>query len=146
MAQPFPYTLRSLRNDSGHTAAVAIIALVIAAGVWSVWLFGARVTVYEVSNKTRLEVRGAAFPVHSALAGRIALVEARLGQTVKKGALLFRLDAPVEEKQLATARVRLAAIDPQIESTTGELRATRGAVAAEVAVGGAAARQAKARS
>ena len=27
MAQPFPYTLRSLRNDSGHTAAVAIIAL-----------------------------------------------------------------------------------------------------------------------
>lgn len=146
MAQPFPYTLRSLRNDSGHTAAVAIIALVIAAAVWSVWLFRARVTVYEVSNKTRLEVRGAAFPVNSALAGRIAVVEARLGQTVKKGALLFRLDAPVEEKQLATARVRLAAIDPQIESTTGELRATRGAVAAEVAAGGAAARQAKARS
>lgn len=146
MAQPFPYTLRSLRNDSGHTAALVIIALLVAAVAWSVWLFRARVTVYEVSNKTRLEVRGAAFQVNSALAGRIAVVEARLGQTVKKGALLFRLDAPVEEKQLATARVRLSGVDAQIESIAGELRATRGAVAAEVAAGGAAARQAKARS
>ena len=146
MAQPFPYTLRSLRNDNGRTAAIGIIVLLAAAAVWSLWLFRAHVTVYEVSNKTRLEIRGAAFPIHSALAGKIAAVEGRLGQNVKKGMILFRLDAGLEEKQLATARVRLAAIDPQIESTTGELRATRGAVSAEVAAGGAAARQAKARS
>lgn len=146
MAQPFPYTLRSLRNDNGRTAAIGIIVLLAAAAVWSLWLFRAHVTVYEVSNKTRLEIRGAAFPIHSALAGKIAAVEGRLGQNVTKGTILFRLDAALEEKQLATARVRLAAIDPQIESTTGELRATRGAVLAEVAAGGAAARQAKARS
>lgn len=146
MAQPFPYTLRSLRNDNGRAAALGILVLLAVAAGWSLWLFRAHVTVYEVSNKTRLEVRGAAYPIHSALAGRIASVEVKLGQKVKKGMLLFRIDAGLEEKQLATARVRLAGIDPQIESVTGELRATRGAVSAEVAAGGAAARQAKARS
>jgi len=146
MAQPFPYTLRSLRNDGGRTSGFALIALLAAAVVWSIWMLRAKVTVYEVSKKTRLEVRGAAFPIHSAVAGKVIAVEGKLGQKVKKGAILLRLDTSVEAQRLATSKARLAAIDPQLESIGSEVRATRGAVKAEVAAGGAAARQAKARS
>lgn len=146
MAQPFPYTLRSLRNDSGRAVALGLIALLAAAVVWNMWLFRAQLTVYEVSKKTRLEVRGAAFPIHTATAGKLATIEVKLGQKIKKGALMFKLDAIVELQQLATSRARLAAIDLKTESVGGELRATRGAVKAEVAAGGAAAKQAKARS
>jgi membrane fusion protein (multidrug efflux system) len=146
MAQPFAYTLRSLEGDSGRAVAVVLSFLMIAAVSWSLWMFRARVTVYEVSQKTRLEVRGATFPVHSAVAGRIAAVLVKQGQQVEKGVLMFRLDAAVEERRLATAQARLAAIEPQVEGILSELQATRGAVAAEVAVSGSAAQQAQARS
>ncbi|MBL9005481.1 MAG: HlyD family efflux transporter periplasmic adaptor subunit [Myxococcales bacterium] len=146
MAQPFPHTLRSLQKDSGRAAAVGLLALLVAALAWTLWLFGARVTIYEVSKQTRLEVRGASLSVHSVIAGKIDTVSIRLGQSVKKGDVLFVLDSLVEQQRLASAQARLQAIEPQVQATVSELRATRGAVQAEGAAAAVAAKQAKARS
>lgn len=146
MAQPFAYTLRSLEKDNGRVAATALGVLLLLAVGWLVWMLKARITVYEVSTKTRLEVHGSAYSIHSAVAGKIAAIEVKLGQKVEKGQLLVRLDSAVEEQRLATSRARLEALDPQIAVTASELKATRGAVIAEVAAGSAAMRQAKARS
>lgn len=146
MAQPFPSTLRSLARDSGRAASLGLLALFVAAVAWCVWLFGARIAVTEVSKSTRLEVRGSTYAIHASLAGRLARVQAQLGQTVKRGELIFLIDTAVEEQRLASSKAKLAALDPQIEGTLSELKATRGAVTAEVATVGVLARQAKARS
>lgn len=146
MAQPFPSTLRSLQRDSGRAVSLGLLALFIAAIAWSLWLFGARIAVTEVSKKTRLEVRGSAFAIHTAVAGKIAKVHVGLGQRVRQGELLFQLDTSVEEQRLASSRAKLLSLDPQIEGALSELKATRGAVSAEVMAGGVAAKQAKARS
>lgn len=146
MAQPFPNTLRALKKDSGRAVSLGLLALCIAAVAWTLWLIGARIPLYEVSTQTRLEVRGAALPVHAAVAGTVAVVAVKLGQAVKKDELLFRLDASLQERRLASAQARLAALDPQIQVAQSELRATRSALVAEVAVADLAARQAMARS
>lgn len=146
MAQPFPNTLRSLQKDSGRATRVGLVALLIAALAWMLWLFGARVTIYEVSKKTRIEVRGATYAVHTAVAGRVDSVLVGLGQTVKKGDVLIQLDTAVEQQRLASAQARLQAIEPQLQVTLSELKATRGAVQAETTTAALAAKQAKARS
>lgn len=146
MAQPFPHTLRSLQKDGRRATSLGLLALLVAAIAWMVWLFGARVTVYETSQRTRLEVRGSTFAIHSARAGRLATVAVSLGQGVRKGSLLFTLDTAVEDQRLAGARARLLALDPQIDALLVELRAQRGAVRAEDKANAAAMREAKARS
>lgn len=146
MAQPFPNTLRALRKDSGRAVSLGLLALSIAAVAWTLWLFGARVTLHETSQRTRLEVRGAAVPVHATLAGTVVSIAVRMGQAVMRDDILLRLDASLDERRLASAQARLAAIAPQIEVAQSELRATRSALLAEVAVADVAARQAMARS
>lgn len=146
MPQPFPSTLRSLARDSGRAVSLGLLALFVAAIAWCVWLFGARIAVTEVSKSTRLQVRGSTYAIHSSVAGKIAQAHVQLGQRVSKGDLLYQIDTAVEEQRLASSRAKLAALDPQIEGTLSELKATRGAVTAEVATVSVAARQAKARS
>jgi membrane fusion protein (multidrug efflux system) len=146
MAQPFPNTLRALQKDNGRAVSLGLLSLSIAAVAWTLWLFGARVQVYEASERTRVEVRGAAMPVHTSVAGTVASVAVKLGQRVRRDEVLLRLDASLEERKLSSAQARLAALEPQIQVAQSELRATRGAVLAEVAVASVAARQAMARS
>lgn len=118
--------------------------LLLLIGAFGLWFFRARVKIYEVSEKTRLEVRGSAYPIHSAAAGQLSSVEVTLGQTVNKGDLLFKLDTGVEEQRVLTARARLAALQPQIEVANAELTALLAAIKTESAMGLAAAQEARA--
>ena len=85
-------------------------------------------------------------PVHATVAGTVVSIAMKMGQAVKRDDILLRLDASLDERRLASAQARLAAIAPQIEVAQSELRATRSALLAEVAVADVAARQAMARS
>lgn len=145
MTEPFVHTFRALQTNSGRAASLGLGALLLVTIAWISWLFYAHVTVYEVSKKTRLEVAGATFPIHSEVAGKLAAVKISLGQRVHAGDLLFQLDTSVEEQRLRTVRARLAAVQPQLDVATTELAATLDAAKAEVDTAMAAVREARAR-
>lgn len=137
--------MRALQTDRGRAPWLGLLVLLILVGAFGLWFFRARVKVYEVSEKTRLEVRGATYPIHSAAAGQLASVEVTLGQTVNKGDLLFKLDTAVEEQRLQTARARLAALQPQLDVAAAELAALLSAIRTESAMGLTAAQEARAK-
>jgi multidrug resistance efflux pump len=144
--QPFVHTLRSLKADTGSRASLGLLALLILTGALGAWLFLARIAVYEVSSKTRLELAGAAVTVHSEVPGKLSLIRAKLGQTVQTGDLLFELDASLEQRRLSSARTRLASLGPRIAETQKELDATLAAVKAESQTGLTAVQGARARA
>lgn len=146
MMQPFIHTLRSLKADSGSGAYWGLLGVLILMGGLTTWLFGARIAVYEVSSKTRLELAGSAVTVYSEVPGKLSLIGAKLGQTVRAGDLLFELDSAVEQRRLGSARTRLAALGPRIAETQKELDATLAAIRAESQTGLTAVQEARARA
>ena len=132
MAIPFSQTLRSLQNNRGWGALVGVILCTLLLGVWVLWMVRARVNVYVVSATTRLEVRGAVYPIHTEVAGRLAVSHLSLNQVVQPGEVLFELDTTVQQSQLAEERARLSVITPRIAAVKLELEALLGAIRAEL--------------
>jgi membrane fusion protein (multidrug efflux system) len=148
MAATFSRTLRSLETAGSRRrlGALLVTGLVLA---WAGWFVLGRVAVYEVSDKTRLEVRSAAHAVASPVGGRVVAAYLTLGRRVEEGDVLLTLDAEAERHQLAERRARrdalaarLAAQRPEFESEQAALEAQQ--VARDVALREAHARTAEA--
>lgn len=123
MPASFSRTTRSLANDSPRYAAVAwLIAGLILTG-WMTWFFFAKITVYEISTKARLEVNQSAHPIVSLVASKIISTSLSLGQEVKAGDLLLELDASSEKLRLHEEESRLQALPPQIASIQKQIAA-----------------------
>jgi len=90
-------------------------------GVWILWFFLARVSVYAVTSKAELEVDRAAHPVESAVSGRIVATNLVLDQEVKAGDVLVELDSGAQEFQLSEEKTQLAGANPQIRSREEEI-------------------------
>lgn len=123
MAAQFSRTTRSLRGDSSALALLVWgLAGLLLAG-WLAWFTLGRVTVYEVSRQARLEVQQSANPVAAPVSGRIESSQLVLGQAVRAGDVLVRLDASRETLRLQEEQSRLDAFDPRIESLQREIAA-----------------------
>lgn len=144
MAQSFVTTLRALEENRGRGAWLGLLGLLVLLAALITWFIRARVTLYEVSRKTHVEVRGASAPIHSVVSGQLASVEVSLGQTVQAGDVLFRLDSAVEEHGLRRVRARLAALEPQIAAAQNELQALLDVIKAEQSAGWVATQEARA--
>lgn len=115
--------MRSLRADGfGHIAASLVIGTVVLGG-WGAWMLRSRVVVYEVSESARLEVDRASHTVQAPVAGRIITTELVLGRHVESGDVLVTLDSEPERLQLAEARARLSALEPQLAALGKEVAA-----------------------
>lgn len=86
MPAAFSRTTRSLDQDSGGFALWLWAAAALLLALWLAWFFFGRVTLVEVSQRARLEVRQAAHPVTTLLAGRIAKTSLALGRGGGRGA------------------------------------------------------------
>src|SRR4029434_885494 len=93
----------------------------------TVWLFIARVRLYEVSTGARLEVSGAAYPVEAQVAGRVKATHLVLGQEVQDGDVLVELDVGAQRLQLEEERTRLAALASQPAELRSEIKAEEAA-------------------
>jgi len=121
MAAAFTQTLRSLASDRPR-ASIAAIGLAAAVVIgWGVWMTTARVTVYAVTERARVEVEVRSYAVDAPIAGRIARVDATLGRDVREGDVLVELDAELLRRQLDELRARIASVQPQLDSTQREL-------------------------
>lgn len=89
----FVHTRRLLREQRlGHQAVwIGILTMLLAA--WGAWAARSRLPIYVVSHAARLEVEQSPLPVQAPVAGQVAFVDVRLGQSVSNGQVLVRLDS-----------------------------------------------------
>jgi multidrug resistance efflux pump len=142
----FSRTTRSLTQDSSKHAVIAWLIGGLFLTGWLVWFFFAKVTVYELSTKARLEVDRSSHPIAALVASKIVSTSLSLGQEVQKGEVLFTLDASSEKLRLQEEESKLVALPPQIaalEKQIGELEQakTEGQQAALASVHSAKSRQ-----
>lgn len=82
-----------------------------------------RVSVYRTSVRARLEVTPAPAQVAAVIGGRVVQVDLAIGARVAADQALVVLDTRLEESAVVRARIRLAAITPELASIDRELEA-----------------------
>jgi multidrug resistance efflux pump len=103
---PFSRSVRALAADRFRPNALVFLlgaALLLA---WGAWFTLARVTVYAVSEKARVEVERAVHRVEAPVAGRVVATSLALDRDVEAGEVLLELDATAERLSLGEARAR----------------------------------------
>ncbi len=137
MPIPFRRSTRSIEADSHRGSTVAIAAAGLLLGAWALWVWLARVSVYEISQAARLEVDSAVHSIDSPLSGRVVFNRMTIGDVVQVGDILVELDSETERLQLVEEESRLAArtarlgalrqrrtAEEQARSETGDALAT----------------------
>jgi len=114
MATPFSRTTRSLNADSFRRSGFGLVVVLLVLGGWAAWLGMARVALYEVTDKARLEVDSAVHPIQSPVSGRIVATHLAMGKDVKAGDILVELDADTERLQLVEEQARVASLMAQL--------------------------------
>ena len=129
MPSNFSRTLRFLDGDRRPHRLAGLLVLALLAG-WTAWLTLARVTVYEVSTSSRLEVKSSAHTVSAVVGGKIAQTQLRIGGEVAAGDVLVVLDSEAErraidekQKHCEALRARRKALDHQMQTEEEGLRA-----------------------
>ena len=134
MATTFSRSMASLRGDGFRRPLLMLLLAALLLGAWSAWFFGSTLTLYEVSDRSRLEVTSQVHPVQAPLAGRVLKIYLVLGRQVKAGDLLLELDAAPQRFQLkeaearaATLKARLVAINKVLAAEQKALKVAQGA-------------------
>ncbi|WP_437837049.1 HlyD family secretion protein [Sorangium sp. So ce1153] len=123
MSIPFSRSVLALRADSSRRGVLGVATTAAVLGVWGACFVFARVNLYEVSNRARVEVREAAHPVQTPLDGEVIAVQFALGQQVQQGDVLVELDARVLRRELAQTEVRRAGVEAQIAAVRAQIEA-----------------------
>jgi membrane fusion protein, adhesin transport system len=119
----FSRTTRSLRQDtSGYVVIAWFLGGLFLTG-WMIWFIFAKITVYEISSKARLEVDHSAHPIAAPVAGKIVSTSLSLGQEVHAGEILVTLDTTREKLRLQEEESRQRALPPQIASLEKQITA-----------------------
>lgn len=123
MSVTFSRSIQSFAGDGFRGSLAGLLLGTALLSCWGAWAFLARVTVYVVTDKARLEVDRAVHPVAAPLAGRVVATRLVLGQEVQAGDVLVELEADAPRLQLDEERTRLAALGPQLAALRQELAA-----------------------
>lgn len=136
--------LRLLASRSSAPLGLAALGLAMFAA-WTAWFLWARVAVFEVSQRARIEVAAASHPIDAPVAGRVMRAELELGRVVAAGDVLLVLDAENFELDLARQRAEIASLTPQIEALQRQEEETVRALSGETRVAAASRGEAQAR-
>jgi membrane fusion protein (multidrug efflux system) len=145
LATTFSRTMRSLHVDRFRRLGWALAGAVALLAVWLAWFFLAQVSVYETSQAARLEVRQAAHPVESPVAGRVQKVHLEVGAEVRRGDVLVELDTEALALRLAEEKSRVAGAESQLVAARSEIAALEQAAQDSREAADAALAEAKAR-
>ena len=121
MALPFSRSVRALQLDRFIGSAWVLLYAAVVVGLWSVWFFGSRVTLYAHAETARLEVDRAVHRVDAPVGGRVVEARVNLGQEVKSGDLLLVLDSEDQTLQRAEEEARVTALSARIEAIRREI-------------------------
>jgi membrane fusion protein (multidrug efflux system) len=121
----FPRTSRALDAERPGLSIVGLGLVSLLFLAWLVWLFAARVSVFEVTPLGHLEVERAAYAIAPEVGGRVVEAPVTMGRTVEAGELLVRLDSGDLEIRLREERARRASIEGELEALRKELDLAR---------------------
>lgn len=119
----FLNSLRAVRIDGGPAMRVMAVLGVLVTGAWLGWFLLAKVTVFESSTQSQLEVSSEAAHMEAAVQGQVVSAALTLGRPVRAGEVLVELDATAFKLQLAEEQARLQALDSR-EQVLNEAIAT----------------------
>ena len=146
MAAQFSQTTRSLASDTSRYA----IAVWMVAGLfvtsWMIWFLLGSVTVYEVSQRARLEVRQTSHPVSAQVPSKVVSTSLAIGSKVRAGDILVALDDSSERLRLKEEQTRLDTIPRRIASLQREIESREREKASDLRSAMAASEAAKSRS
>jgi len=130
MPTPFARSLRSLEADGFRGVSVAFLIAGVLLSAWAAWFALARIAVYEVTERARVEVNQSVQPVDARVAGRVVTTHLDLGRIVHAGDVLVELDADAERLRLEEERTRLATLAPESSAVDAEIAAEQRALEA----------------
>jgi multidrug resistance efflux pump len=137
MGIPFARSLRSLSLDGHRGSVVLAISFALLFAAWIAWALLARVTIYETSGGARLETAEPLHRIEAPIEGRVLEVLVELGDEVREGQPLVRLESARERLELAEAEATVAALDAQLAPLEAELAfASEGVEAGQATVRG----------
>jgi multidrug resistance efflux pump len=116
MSTAFIRTIRALEADRLENSVIFASLAAALLGLWCAWFFAAHLELFEVSEIARLEIDQTAQVLQIPEAGRVTSTRLALGQAVAAGDVLIEIDTNPERLQIAEARARLIALDPQREA------------------------------
>lgn len=145
-ASPFSRSLRSLRADDSRASIVGIVCAGAMLVAWIAWLFVARVTRYETSERARVEAAQAPHRVEAPAEGKVASAALTVGAEVEAGTLLVELDSEALRLELGEKRARLATATAQLAPLRTEMAAREQALAGTQEEGRSEVGEAKARA
>ncbi len=120
MNEGFARTVHSLGSER-RLSTLGLFGTGLLLLIWLVWLFTARISVFEVTREGRVEADRASYPIAARVDGRVVEMLARVGQRVAAGEILVELDT---EELLARRReeeARHAALLAELEAMREEL-------------------------
>jgi membrane fusion protein (multidrug efflux system) len=120
METSFDRTLRSLRSERSPWPMLGVLVAAGLIAAWTAWFAFAPVRIFVATDRARLEAGGATVPVAALTAGRIVFVRATLGQAVRRGDVLFELDAEAARLELEEAGARLPALESRLAALERE--------------------------
>jgi len=125
MPAHFSQTLRALKRDNAQSSYMcwAISALLVC--VWSVWFFCSSVTVYETSDKVRLEAKMAPRQIEAQISGQVLSTYLAIGKDVVEGDIVMEIDAREERLRRDEEVARLKATTERLNATKREIAAKR---------------------
>ena len=113
--------MRRLEADGSRRTLIFFAVISTLIGLWTTWLFSARVSVYASTGVARLEVSQENHPVDAQMLGRVTGAHLIAGQRVKAGDLLLELDANPERLERSQAIAKLAPAADRLRSLQDEL-------------------------
>src|SRR5262249_20761368 len=127
----FSRSMRRLEADGSRRSLFLLAIFLVLIGLWTTWLFKARVSVYASTGVARLEVSQENHPVDAPVLGRVTAAHLVAGQRVGAGDLLLELDANPERLERSQAIAKLAPSGEQLRSLQDELTAQQRAIDVE---------------
>jgi len=88
----------------------------------------ARISLFEVTDKARLEVDRAIYPVEAPISGKVTAAWLAVGREVKPGDALFEIEADSAQLQLQEERARLGTVTPEIRALFDQIDAEQNAL------------------
>jgi membrane fusion protein (multidrug efflux system) len=143
MHSSFDESRRALGEESRFRLMLAMMTLLIAAG-GGVWLFVARVALYQSTPQARIEVGKAGHPIDVAVAGSVIESHLAVGRHVEAGENLVLLDARIQQHLRDESRVRRESLNKSVAAIRRELESEEAALAVSEAARSAAKDQAMA--
>src|SRR5438876_10305225 len=90
MKTAFARTYSRLLADRGHHEIWTLTCAVLMMSAWICWASWAQITLYEVSQKARVELDSATYPVESPLLGRVVQTSLHVGQVALSSSKIGR--------------------------------------------------------